>query len=455
MDLPFTDPLPKRKRPFDVTNRMVVALALPMTLAYLTTPLLGLVDTAVVGRLGDAALIGGLAVGAIIIDVMFTTFNFLRSGTTGLTAQAFGAEDEKEKQATLFRALMIAVAAGLAMVAAIPLILAMGLYFIAPGEAVAEATSDYFAIRMLGAPVALANYAILGWLIGLGRSGLGLIIQILLNGTNMALSVVLGLWMGYGLEGVAFATIIGESVACLAGLVICRRLLDPAVRPSRQRVFDRTALWRFANLNTDIMVRSFVLLSAFAYFTSQSANFGDNTLAANAVLMNFFFIAGYFLDGLATAAEQIVGRAIGANYRPAFRQGIRLTIFWNTLMAITLTVLLWFFGDHLINAITTLEPVRVEAYDYLAFAALTAVTGVLAFQMDGVFIGATWSREMSLMMLLSLAVYLLAWQFLQPMGNAGLWIALHIFLGIRGIALLALLPRKTRQAFGDEQTERI
>jgi len=162
-------------RPFEVTNRMVVALAVPMTLAYLTTPLLGLVDTAVVGRMGDAALIGGLAVGAIIIDVMFTTFNFLRSGTTGLTAQALGREDEKEKQAILFRALMIAGGSGVLMVFAIPLILWVGLYFIAPGNAVAEATRDYFTIRMLGAPVALANYAVLGWLIGLGRSGLGLL----------------------------------------------------------------------------------------------------------------------------------------------------------------------------------------------------------------------------------------------------------------------------------------
>ncbi len=449
MDLPFKNPLPKRIRPFEVTNSMVVALALPMTLAYLTTPLLGLVDTAVVGRLGDAALIGGLAVGAIIIDVMFTTFNFLRSGTTGLTAQAVGAEDEKEKQAILFRALLIAVIAGLVMVTAIPLVLAVGLYFIAPGEAVAKATSEYFSIRMLGAPVALANYVILGWLIGLGRSGLGLLLQILLNGTNMVLSIILGLWLGYGLEGVAFGTIIGESVAALAGLIICWRLADPNVRPSRQRIFDRTALLRFANLNADIMVRSFVLLSAFAYFTAQSAGFGETTLAANAVLMNFFLIAGYFLDGLATAAEQIVGRAIGANYKPAFWRGIRLTLLWNLVLALLLTLVLGIFGESLINLITTLETVRIEAHSYLWFAALTAVTGVLAFQMDGIFIGATWSREMSVMMLVSLAVYLLAWQVLEPHGNTGLWIALHIFLGIRGIALSIRLPVKARQAFED------
>jgi putative MATE family efflux protein len=419
-----------------------------MTLAYLTTPLLGLVDTAVVGRLGDAALIGGLAVGAVIIDVMFTTFNFLRAGTTGLTAQAVGREDEKEKQAILYRALMIAIGCGLLMLIAIPLILTLGLHFIDPGEAVAKATSDYFTIRMLGAPVAMANYAILGWLIGLGRSGLGLLLQIILNGTNIILSILFGLVLGFGLEGVATATVVGEAVATLAGLLMCWRLLDPSIRPSRQRIFDRAAIWRFANLNADIMLRSFVLLFAFAYFTSQSAGFGETTLAANAVLMNFFMISAFFLDGMATAAEQLVGRAVGANYRPAFWQGFRLTLIWNAVIAIVLTGLLWSFGGQLVDLITTLEPVRREAGEYVSIAALAAVTGVLAFQMDGVFIGATWSREMSLMMLLSLVVYLLAWQFLEPLGNTGLWISLHVFLGIRGIALLARLPRKVRQTFG-------
>lgn len=435
------------QKPFEVTHGMVVALALPMTLAYLTTPLLGLVDTAVVGRMGDAALIGGLAVGAIIIDLVFATFNFLRSGTTGLTAQAVGREDEKEKQAILFRAIMIALLSGLVMVIALPLILWIGLYFIAPGENVAEATALYFSIRMLGAPFALANYAILGWLIGLGKSGLGLMLQIMLNGTNIVLSVLLGLTFGYGIEGVAFATLVGEVVALVFGALICWRLLDPDVRPSRQRIFDKIALWRFANLNADIMLRSFILLFAFAYFTSQSARFGETTLAANAVLMNFFLIAGYFLDGLATAAEQLVGRAIGARYKPAFWRAIRLTMLWNFMIAGALSAIFWWFGDALIGLITTLAPVRAEAESYLIFAALTAVTGVLAFQMDGVFIGATWSREMSMMMVISMIIYLLAWQILAPFGNTGLWICLHIFLIARGVTLTLRLPRKTRFEF--------
>ncbi|WP_075995520.1 MATE family efflux transporter [Salaquimonas pukyongi] len=449
MDIAHASTRQPASRPFAVTHRMVIGLALPMTLAYMTTPILGLVDTAVVGRLGSAALIGGLAVGAIIIDVAFTTLNFLRSGTTGLTAQAVGREDEKEKQAILFRALVIALAGGLAMIALIPGILWAGLWFMAPGEAVADATSRYFTIRMLGAPFALANYALLGWLIGLGRAGLGLLLQIVLNGTNIVLSIVLGLSLEYGLEGVAWATVVAEALAFAVGSVICWRLLDHTIRPSLQRIFDKAALIRIANLNADIMVRSFLLLLAFAFFTAQGAKFGETVLAANAVLMNFFMVAGFFLDGMATAAEQIVGRAVGAHHRDGFWRGIRLTLFWNTVLALALFGVFWLFGEALINLITTLEPVREEAYRWMIFAALTALTGVIAFQMDGIYIGATWSREMSVMMILSFLAYLAVWWLLRDLGNPGLWIALHSFLIFRGITLSARLPVKANQTFGD------
>lgn len=434
-------------KPFVVSHSMVITLALPMTLAYMTTPVLGLVDTAVVGRLGDAALIGGLAVGAILIDVIFTTFNFLRSGTTGLTAQAVGREDEVEKQAILIRALMIAVGAGIAMFILSPLILKLGLWAMDPAVHVAEATATYFVIRIIGSPFALANYAILGWMIGLGRTGLGLLVQTVLNSFNIVLSIVLGLLAGYGLPGVAAATVISELAATILGLIICWRLMDRNSRPSRARIANLEALKRFANLNADIMIRSFVLLSAFAFFTAQGARLGDTQLAANAVLMNFFVISGFFLDGLATAAEQIVGLSIGANYRPGFWRGFWLTLLWNVTLAGMLSHCFWFFGHQLIDLITTVEPVRAAAYDYLIFASLTAITGVLAFQMDGVYIGATWSREMSTMMVLSFIAYLVAWWFLRDFGNAGLWIALHVFLIMRGITLSIRLPVRAKAAF--------
>ena len=435
-------------RPFDITPRMVIALAVPMTLAYMTTPLLGVVDTAVVGRLGDPAMIGGLAVGAVLVDLLFATFNFQRSGTTGLTAQAVGAGNEKEMQAILVRALLLAAFAGIGMIVLSLPILKVGLWFMAPGEGVAEATADYFLIRMLSGPFALANYAILGWLIGLGRTGLGLALQTLLNGGNIVLSILLGLWLDYGIAGVAWATVIAEALACVVGLVVCRSLMDPALRPSRARIAERAAWKRLVNLNADIMVRSFALLFAFAFFTAQGARFGEVTLAANAVLMHFFLVGGYFLDGLATAAEQIVGRALGAHYRAAFLRGVKLTLAINIVLAVVLTLVYLVFGNGLVALMTTVEPVRTEAAHYLVFAALTPLTGVLAFQMDGVYIGATWSRVMSTMMLVSIAAYLIGWWLMaEPLANTGLWLALHIFLLTRGITLSAMLGFKLRQAF--------
>ncbi|MEM7069164.1 MAG: MATE family efflux transporter [Pseudomonadota bacterium] len=435
-------------KPFEITHKTVLLLAVPMTLAYISTPLLGLVDTAVVGQFGSPALIGGLAIGAIIIDLVFTTFNFLRGGTTGLVSQALGAEDEKEKQAILFRALSIAIISGVIMVFASPVILALGLWFMAPGDAVAEVTSTYFLIRMLSAPFTLGNYVILGWLLGMGRSGLTLAVQLLLNGTNIVLSIILGLWLEWQVEGVAIATIVGEVLAFCVGCIVCWNLLDHSIRPSRSQFLDWTAWKRLINLNFDIMLRSFALLFAFAYFTAQGASFGEVTLAANAVLMHFFFIAGYFLDGLATAAEQIVGRAVGANYRQGFWRGFKLTLLWNTVMAVICAIVFWIAGPSMISLMTTSEAVRAAAMTYLMWAVLIPLTGMLAFQLDGVFIGATWSRDMTFMMLISLAGYLLVWQLIQdPFENHGLWLALHAFLIFRGVTLCFRISPRARQTF--------
>lgn len=433
---------------FEITHKSVLQLAIPMTLAYITTPLLGLVDTAVVGRLGVEALIGGLAVGAIIIDLVFTTFNFLRSGTTGLTSQAFGAEDEKEKQAILFRALAIALSSGFIMALLSPLIIMLGLWFIAPSEAVAEATKTYFLIRMLSAPFSLGNYVIVGWLLGLGRSYITLAVQVLLNGTNILFSIYLGLILEWGIEGVAIATIIGEVLAFCVGLFICWQMLDHSIRPSRARIMNKASWSRLINLNADIMLRSFTLLFAFAYFTAQGAGFGDTTLAANAILMHFFLISGYFLDGLATAAEQIVGRSIGAKYKAGFWRGFKLTLLWSTAMAFICSLVFWLAGPSLIDLLTTIPEVRQEALVYLTWAAFIPLSGMLAFQMDGVFIGATWSRDMSIMMVVSLIGYLCVWWLVkEPLGNHGLWLALHSFVIFRGLTLSARLTPKVRQTF--------
>mgnify|MGYP001159211880 CR=1 FL=1 len=444
---------PETHRTIDagVTSADVFRIALPMTFAYLSTPLLGLVDTAVIGQLGEAALIGGIAVGALLFDILFSTFNFLRSGTTALTAQALGAGHEAEKKAALGRALLIALGSGAAMVALQGLLIEAGLLLLAPSAAVAEATRAYYEVRIFSAPFALANYAILGWVIGLGRAGVGLGLQTLLNGTNIALSFLFGLHFGWGLFGVALGTLAGEALAFAVGIVICLGIGRGTPWPAAAALLDRAALLRTAAVNRDIMIRTFVLLIGFAVFTRVGARFGDVVLAANAILMNFFLVGGYFLDGLASAAEQMTGFAVGARKRRTFVTAVKLTTAWSFVFAAAVSLFFFLLGGVLIEAMTTAEEVRAAALAFLPYAAATPLAGVLAFEMDGVFIGATWSREMRNMMLASLAGYL---AILVPatavFGNHGLWWSLLAFLLLRGIFLTLSLPARLAATFPPE-----
>ncbi len=436
-------------RPFEVTNRTVFAIAAPMTIAYISTPLLGIVDTAVIGQLDNPALIGAVAVGATLFSIIQAMFNFLRAGTTGLVAQAMGAGDETEIGASFVRALLVALVSGLLVIVFSRPLIDGGLELISPSETVGTATADYLEIRALSAPFSLANYVILGWFLGLGRAGTGLFLQVLLNGLNIVLSVVLVLGLEWGLAGVAWGTVGAEIAAAGVGLLLVARAAGSRPWPAWSVVFDARPFKRLAALNGDIMVRSLVLLFAFTYFTAQSAQFDDVTLAANAVLMHFFSIAGHFLDGFATAAEQLAGRAVGARWKPAFKRTVRLTLVFGSLMALTLSAFFWVFGPLMIDFMTVSQEVRDTARIYLIWAVLTPIAGVAAFQMDGIFIGATWSRDMRNMMLVSIVVYLGSWWLLKDaLGMHGLWIALLIFLGARGLSLAIICPYRMRQVFG-------
>lgn len=432
--------------PFEVTHATVLRLAMPMTFAYLSVPLVGVVATAVIGQLGEAALIGGIAVGAIVLDIVFTTFNFLRAGTTGLTAQAYGADDAGETVAILARALIVAAISGvLILILQWPLIEG-GVALMDPGAAVAAPMREYLHVRIWASPFALVNFVLLGWLLGLGRSPTVLAVQTLYAGLNIVLSVWFVLGLDWGVGGVAWASVLAELVTVLVQVPLVLRLAPLHARPSRAHIFDWTGFSRLVGVNRDIMIRSFALLFAFAFFTRQGAQFGEVTLAANAVLMHFFMLSSYFLDGFATAAEQLAGRAVGARFRPAFERVVRLTTVWGLTVALVLSALVALLGPSVIELMTTAPEVRATAHRYLVWAALTPLIATIAFQMDGIFIGATWSRDMRNMMLLSVLVYLIAWYVLTPLfGNHGLWAALLIFLGARSITfhwrMRWLLPR--------------
>ncbi|WP_350332814.1 MATE family efflux transporter [Coralliovum pocilloporae] len=441
-----------QSKAFDVSLGLVLKIAVPMTIAYLSTPIVGITDTFVIGQLGDPALLGGIAVGAILFDLLFSSFNFLRSGSTGLTAQAYGAQDDVEIGAVLLRFCMTAVILGLLLLALREPFLQLGLAFMEPSPEVAQATETYFLIRILAAPFTFLNFAILGWVLGLGRAGTGLLLQTMLNGLNIGLSLLLVLVYDWGVAGAAWATFTAELVTAFAGvgliLAQARATSHSGQWPSRARLFDASRFKAMFGLNRDIMIRSFCLVFAFAYFTAQGAQSGDVVLAANAILMNFFFVAGYFLDGFATAAEQLVGRAVGARWRPAYDRTLWLTVVWGFILSGFLTAVMLVFGPAFIDTMTTSEDVRLHAGDYLIWAALTPLAGVLAFQMDGVFIGATWSRDMRNMMLLSLGLYLLTLHsFSDLWGNHALWIALLVFLGARGLSLSVISIPRARQTF--------
>lgn len=436
-------------KPFDVTSRSIVKIAVPMTLAYMSTPLLGLVDTAVIGQLGDPALLGAIAVGAVLFSFIFATFNFLRSGTTGLVAQALGADNVLEINATFVRAMAIALVLGLLVILLQSPFIAIGLAAMGTSKEVSDASNIYLQIRVYSAPFGLVNFVILGWFLGLGKGGMGLLLQVVLNGSNIVFNVLLVLVFHWGVAGVAWGTFIAEVLTMILGFFVVARETGLRNWPSRAVITDWVQFKRIVSLNGDIMVRSFVLLFGFSFFTAQSARYNDVTLAANSVLLHFLSISAYFLDGIATAAEQLAGRAVGARWKPAFMQTLFMTGKFALAISGFMSVIFWVFGPLLIDLITTSPEVRAVSRVYLPWAALTPIAGAIAFQMDGIYIGATWSRAMRDMMLISLAIYLASWWVLADWFDIhGLWIAMIIFLGARGVTLSALCPRRVRETFG-------
>ena len=436
-----------------ITNARVFAIAGPAMLGNLTTPLLGLVATAAIGRLGEAHLLGGVAMAALVFDCIFWLFGFLRMGTVALTAQALGAGDATEQRAVLMRALIVAGLIGLILVA-LQVPLAYAIFTLMGGsDAVRAAAHTYFVVRIWSAPCALANFALLGWLIGIAHARTALALQIVINAINIALTIVLVLTYDYGIAGAAIAATIAELVGVAIGLYIAfrrvrqRSVSDHAIILDRAIIFDRGKLLRMLSINRDIMIRTAALIAAFAFFTSQGARGGDTLLAANAVLHNFIMIGSFFLDGMATAGEQLCGYCFGARDRDGFVQASRRVIAWGLGFGVILTGAMSIWGDALIDFLTTSSDVRQAARQFMPFATLAPTMGVLAYTFDGIFIGATWARDMRNLMVTAFVIYLVTWWALQPYGNAGLWIALLTFLVVRGLLQALRYPALLRATF--------
>ena len=428
-----------------LTHRAVLAIALPVMLSNVSTPLIGVVDTGVVGQIPDPAYIGAVALGSLVFTFLFWAFGFLRMGTTGLTAQALGAGDTGEVVACLGRALMIAVSAGVGLILLQWPIGQAAFYLLDGSPQVEQLARDYFDIRVWAAPATFVNFALLGWFIGLGRTDVGLILQLVLNLTNIALDALFVLGFGWDVTGVALGTLLAEFIAAAFGLAIAARHFRRLGGTwSLDRLLIRARLRRTIAVNGDIMVRSLALVFVFAWFMAEGARAGDVILAANAVLMHFISIGAYFLDGLAFAAEALVGRAIGASHRAGLRAAARMTTLWSGAFAGAISLVLILFGTLLIDTLTVETAVRAAARTYLPWAAAAPLLGVWAFQLDGIFIGATRSVDMRNAMLTSLAIFLVAWWLLTPYANHGLWAALYVHYLARIATLSYYYPRLVR-----------
>ncbi|MGH6702347.1 MAG: MATE family efflux transporter [Bradyrhizobium sp.] len=418
--------------------------------ANLTTPLIGIVSTTAIGRLGDATLLGGVAMASVIFDCLFWLFAFLRMSTVAFTAQALGKNEALELRALLVRGLIVAALIGGGLILLrIPLATAL-LRAMGGSAGATRAAKIYFTIRIWSAPFALANYVVLGWLIGQARARLALGVQMTINLVNMAATALLVLVLDAGIAGAAIAAVVAEATGLLLGMVIARRLAAGPLAVPRATLFDRAKLMRMLAVNRDIMIRTAALITAFLFFTAQGARAGDVTLAANAVLNNFLLISAFFLDGLANAAEQLCGRAYGARDREAFSAATIRVVLWGLGFALAVTAAFALFGPALIDFMTASEEVRGNARLYLVFVSLAPVLGVFAFVFDGVYIGATWARDMRNLMLLSLLIFLSAWLLLRGLGNAGLWGALLVLYAARGGLEALRYPSLFKASFGEK-----
>jgi MATE family multidrug resistance protein len=427
-----------------LSHRRVLALTWPVLLANLTIPMVGTVDTAVMGRLPDPAYIGAVAVGATIFSALYWLFGFLRMGTTGLTAQALGAGDARELGRIAQRAFVTALGiGGLILLLMLP-IEVLALKLIDSSAAVEPLASDYLHIRIWGAPAALLYLAALGVLFGLQRMGTTLVLSLGFNLCNLLLDLFFVLGLGWDVAGVATGTLISEYLAAAAGWVFVARALraqGASLRPDAKS-WDRRALFGLLQLNSDLIVRSFFVQAPFFSYTAIGARLGDLTLAANAILMQFFFVMIYAMDAFAHTAETLCGAAWGADDRPALRAAARRTTLWAFAVASLGAAAIALAQEPLVRLLTTSPDVVTEALRYMPWLILLPLASVWAFQLDGIFIGITQARTMRNAMALSFVVFAgCLWLTLDTLGNHGLWLALALFMVARALLLGRALVR--------------
>jgi multidrug resistance protein, MATE family len=409
----------------------------PPMLANITTPLLGLVDTMVVGHLGTATHMGAVAIGASVFSFIFWAFGFLRMGSTGLTAQALGKQDLTRVRELLFQSVLMGLAIGLLLIVFKGPILELAMSLMSPSEEIEPWARVYFEARIMSAPAVLAGYALIGWFFGIQYSKGPLWVLLIINIANMLLDYYAVYHLKMASDGVAWATVwshyIGVTFAIFLAINKLRHM--SGVVPLLSLIKWRTYI-ELIQVNRYLFVRTVLLLIAMSFFTAQSAQQSDAILAANSVLLTFVLIISNALDGFAFSVEALCGEAKGANNQSQFRKIVMLACVWATLTAIFLTVTFWLFGNAIIGFLTSVPSVKAEAALYLPWLVWLPLLGVWSFMLDGVFVGVTAVKQMQNTMIISvLLVFFPLWYLTQPLGNHGLWMSFCCLFIARGLSL--------------------
>ena len=425
----------------------VFALALPMVLSNITVPLLGLVDAAVIGHLNQAWYLGGVAVGGTMINVIFWLFGFLRMATTGIAAQAQGRND-KDAQATIFvQGIALAWLFALVLIIFHQPVSQFIFHVSTAGSEVKIYAAQYFSIRIWGAPAALANFVIMGWLLGMQNAKLPMWLLITTNVVNIALDLMFVLGLGWKVQGAAAASVIADYSGMLLGLwFVYRQWLRLGLPSLKQKLVSmRHGMGRLLKLNRDIFLRSLCLQATFVFMTFQGAHLGDNVVAANAVLMSFLMLVSYAMDGFAYAMEALVGKAIGARNKDQLERYLIGTTFWGVLISLVITLIFAVFGPQIVGLICDIPAVQQEADNYLPWLTAIPLVAMWCFLLDGVFIGATRGKDMRNSMFLATCVFFAIWWAMSSHGNHALWAAMVGFMGFRGLILAVIFINQWRK----------
>jgi len=424
-------------------HKQLFVLAVPMILSNITVPLLGLVDTAVIGHLPHAYLLGGSAVGAMIITVVTWLCGFLRMTTTGLAAQALGQQNAEQGLLVLIRGLLVALLIASAALLFQSFYIDLALELSGGSAQVQFYARQYAEIRVWGYPASLANLVLIGWLLGNHKAKAVMWILIVTNVVNVLLDLLFVLQFNWQIEGIAYATVIAEYSGLLLGLSVVVKMLKRSIVQSvvqlkslLNSMFERQALLRYFKLNRDILIRTLCLQVCFVFITFQGARLGDNVVAANAILMNFLLFISFGLDGIANAAEVLVGKAKGEQSHQSLKKITLVSLFWTAIFALLYCLVFWLAGKSLIGMISTIEPVVNYAHEHLFWLVLLPIAACWCYLFDGIYIGLMAAKTMRNSMVIStFACFFPMWFLLQSFGNHGLWAAFLIFMLVRGLTL--------------------